>query len=253
MVIQFSSSTGVKIITQQVQPSKILPKPSSVALSSSSSSPIMVVSSNGAIMTTKLVTQPTGQRPRRLTPYRTSPKIMNKLRSSIKFEIKCCGCLVSSHPDHLHQAHRQPHRCQNISLQRWGHLCQDHQWQHHHCGAQVSGHSGWQDHQQQHRFRSVARLIGHSSAQSHLIEKLNVRLPLCDRNHDKDHHHPDDLQAKCHRGSEDHREGSDHSGPPRQECGHHAAERRGQSGDTWNLLAFQETQKWAANGNSVAR
>ncbi|XP_023274582.1 BRCA2-interacting transcriptional repressor EMSY-like, partial [Seriola lalandi dorsalis] len=49
----------VKIITQQVQPSKILPKPSSVALSSSSSSPIMVVSSNGAIMTTKLVTQPT--------------------------------------------------------------------------------------------------------------------------------------------------------------------------------------------------
>lgn len=54
-------SAGVKIITQQVQPSKILPKPSSVALSSSSSSPIMVVSSNGAIMTTKLVTQPTGE------------------------------------------------------------------------------------------------------------------------------------------------------------------------------------------------
>ncbi|XP_037125069.1 BRCA2-interacting transcriptional repressor EMSY isoform X1 [Syngnathus acus] len=50
---------GVKIITQQVQPSKILPKPSSVALSGGSSSPIMVVSSNGAIMTTKLVTQPT--------------------------------------------------------------------------------------------------------------------------------------------------------------------------------------------------
>lgn len=53
--------SGVKIITQQVQPSKILPKPSSVALSSSSSSPIMVVSSNGAIMTTKLVSQPTGE------------------------------------------------------------------------------------------------------------------------------------------------------------------------------------------------
>lgn len=59
--IECFSSTGVKIITQQVQPSKILPKPSSVALSSSSSSPIMVVSSNGAIMTTKLVTQPTGE------------------------------------------------------------------------------------------------------------------------------------------------------------------------------------------------
>ncbi|XP_071369583.1 BRCA2-interacting transcriptional repressor EMSY-like [Centroberyx affinis] len=58
--IQIKQESGVKIITQQVQPSKILPKPSSVGLSSSSSSPIMVVSSNGAIMTTKLVSQPTG-------------------------------------------------------------------------------------------------------------------------------------------------------------------------------------------------
>ncbi|KAF7661420.1 hypothetical protein LDENG_00262560 [Lucifuga dentata] len=57
--IQIKQESGVKIITQQVQPSKILPKPSSVGLSSSSSSPIMVVSSNGAIMTTKLVTQST--------------------------------------------------------------------------------------------------------------------------------------------------------------------------------------------------
>lgn len=57
--IQIKQESGVKIITQQVQPSKILPKPSSVALSSSSSSPIMVVSSNGAIMTTKLVTPST--------------------------------------------------------------------------------------------------------------------------------------------------------------------------------------------------
>ncbi|XP_051881627.1 BRCA2-interacting transcriptional repressor EMSY isoform X2 [Pristis pectinata] len=50
--------SGVKIITQQMQPSKILPKP--VTMSSTSTSPIMVVSSNGAIMTTKLVTTPTG-------------------------------------------------------------------------------------------------------------------------------------------------------------------------------------------------
>uniref|UniRef100_A0A3Q3WV88 BRCA2-interacting transcriptional repressor EMSY n=1 Tax=Mola mola TaxID=94237 RepID=A0A3Q3WV88_MOLML len=57
--VVMSTVATLKIITQQVQPSKILPKPSSVALSSSSSSPIMVVSSNGAIMTTKLVTQPT--------------------------------------------------------------------------------------------------------------------------------------------------------------------------------------------------
>lgn len=51
---------GVKIITQQMQPSKILPKPSSAGMPSSSSGPIMVVSSNGAIMTTKLVSTPTG-------------------------------------------------------------------------------------------------------------------------------------------------------------------------------------------------
>ncbi|XP_041088560.1 BRCA2-interacting transcriptional repressor EMSY isoform X2 [Polyodon spathula] len=52
---------GVKIITQQMQPSKILPKPSTSTLpSSSSSSPIMVVSSNGTIMTTKLVSTATG-------------------------------------------------------------------------------------------------------------------------------------------------------------------------------------------------
>ncbi|OWK17773.1 EMSY [Cervus elaphus hippelaphus] len=51
---------GVKIITQQVQPSKILPKPVTATLPTSSNSPIMVVSSNGAIMTTKLVTTPTG-------------------------------------------------------------------------------------------------------------------------------------------------------------------------------------------------
>ncbi|XP_051540660.1 BRCA2-interacting transcriptional repressor EMSY-like [Myxocyprinus asiaticus] len=58
--IQIKQESGVKIITQQMQPSKILPKPSSAALPSSSSAPIMVVSSNGAIMTTKLVSAPTG-------------------------------------------------------------------------------------------------------------------------------------------------------------------------------------------------
>ncbi|XP_037696680.1 BRCA2-interacting transcriptional repressor EMSY isoform X10 [Choloepus didactylus] len=58
--IQIKQESGVKIITQQVQPSKILPKPVTATLPSSSNSPIMVVSSNGAIMTTKLVTTPTG-------------------------------------------------------------------------------------------------------------------------------------------------------------------------------------------------
>lgn len=56
-----SSFKGVKIITQQVQPSKILPKPVTATLPTSNNSPIMVVSSNGAIMTTKLVTTPTGK------------------------------------------------------------------------------------------------------------------------------------------------------------------------------------------------
>ncbi|XP_073769651.1 BRCA2-interacting transcriptional repressor EMSY isoform X7 [Danio rerio] len=59
-VVMSTVAQGVKIITQQMQPSKILPKPSSAALPSSSSAPIMVVSSNGAIMTTKLVSTPTG-------------------------------------------------------------------------------------------------------------------------------------------------------------------------------------------------
>nr|XP_020666533.1 BRCA2-interacting transcriptional repressor EMSY isoform X4 [Pogona vitticeps] len=58
--IQIKQESGVKIITQQVQPSKILPKPVTATLPSSSSSPIMVVSSNGTIMTTKLVTAPAG-------------------------------------------------------------------------------------------------------------------------------------------------------------------------------------------------
>nr|XP_033805175.1 BRCA2-interacting transcriptional repressor EMSY isoform X3 [Geotrypetes seraphini] len=58
--IQIKQESGVKIITQQVQPSKILPKPMTATLPSSSNSPIMVVSSNGAIMTTKLVTTPSG-------------------------------------------------------------------------------------------------------------------------------------------------------------------------------------------------
>ncbi|XP_075448791.1 BRCA2-interacting transcriptional repressor EMSY isoform X5 [Ascaphus truei] len=60
MPIKQESVSGVKIITQQMQPSKILPKPMSATLPNSSNSPIMVVSSNGAIMTTKLVTTPSG-------------------------------------------------------------------------------------------------------------------------------------------------------------------------------------------------
>lgn len=58
--IQIKQESGVKIITQQVQPSKILPKPVSASLANSSNTPIMVVSSNGAIMTTKLITSPSG-------------------------------------------------------------------------------------------------------------------------------------------------------------------------------------------------
>ncbi|XP_053564674.1 BRCA2-interacting transcriptional repressor EMSY isoform X2 [Bombina bombina] len=58
--IQIKQESGVKIITQQMQPSKILPKPLSAALPNSGNSPIMVVSSNGAIMTTKLVTSTGG-------------------------------------------------------------------------------------------------------------------------------------------------------------------------------------------------
>ncbi|XP_024119729.1 BRCA2-interacting transcriptional repressor EMSY [Oryzias melastigma] len=79
--IQIKQESGVKIITQQVQPSKILPKPSSVSLSSSSSSPIMVVSSNGAIMTTKLVSQPTASQATYTRPT-VSPNIGARITAS---------------------------------------------------------------------------------------------------------------------------------------------------------------------------
>uniref|UniRef100_A0A4W5R9L6 BRCA2-interacting transcriptional repressor EMSY n=1 Tax=Hucho hucho TaxID=62062 RepID=A0A4W5R9L6_9TELE len=79
--IQIKQESGVKIITQQLQPSKILPKPSSVGMPSSSSSPIMVVSSNGAIMTTKLVSQPTGTQATYSRPT-VSPSIGARMATS---------------------------------------------------------------------------------------------------------------------------------------------------------------------------
>lgn len=79
--IQIKQESGVKIITQQMQPSKILPKPSSAALPSSSSAPIMVVSSNGAIMTTKLVSNPTGTQATYTRPS-VSPAIGTRVATS---------------------------------------------------------------------------------------------------------------------------------------------------------------------------
>ncbi|XP_030648064.1 BRCA2-interacting transcriptional repressor EMSY [Chanos chanos] len=79
--IQIKQESGVKIITQQMQPSKILPKPSSAALPSSSTSPIMVVSSNGAIMTTKLVSTPTGTQATYTRPT-VSPTIGARMATS---------------------------------------------------------------------------------------------------------------------------------------------------------------------------
>ncbi|XP_073730740.1 BRCA2-interacting transcriptional repressor EMSY isoform X1 [Misgurnus anguillicaudatus] len=76
-----AQSTGVKIITQQMQPSKILPKPSSSGLPSSSSAPIMVVSSNGAIMTTKLISNPTGS-PATYTRPSVNPAVAARVATS---------------------------------------------------------------------------------------------------------------------------------------------------------------------------
>lgn len=70
--IQIKQESGVKIITQQVQPSKILPKPVVGSLPSSSNAPIMVVSSNGTLMTTKLVTTPSGTQTTYTRPAVTS-------------------------------------------------------------------------------------------------------------------------------------------------------------------------------------
>ncbi|TSK16194.1 BRCA2-interacting transcriptional repressor EMSY [Bagarius yarrelli] len=79
--IQIKQESGVKIITQQMQPSKILPKPSSAAMPSSNSGPIMVVSSNGAIMTTKLVSTPTGTQATYTRPS-VSPSIGARMATS---------------------------------------------------------------------------------------------------------------------------------------------------------------------------
>ncbi|XP_061485024.1 BRCA2-interacting transcriptional repressor EMSY isoform X2 [Rhineura floridana] len=76
--IQIKQESGVKIITQQVQPSKILPKPVTATLPSSSNSPIMVVSSNGTIMTTKLVTAPAGTQATYTRPT-VSPSIATRM------------------------------------------------------------------------------------------------------------------------------------------------------------------------------
>ncbi|XP_058644386.1 BRCA2-interacting transcriptional repressor EMSY isoform X2 [Onychostoma macrolepis] len=80
-VVMSTIAQGVKIITQQMQPSKILPKPSSAGLPSSSSAPIMVVSSNGAIMTTKLVSTPTGSQATYTRPS-VSPAIGARVATS---------------------------------------------------------------------------------------------------------------------------------------------------------------------------
>ncbi|XP_031428535.1 BRCA2-interacting transcriptional repressor EMSY [Clupea harengus] len=79
--IQIKQESGVKIITQQMQPSKILPKPSSATLPGNSASPIMVVSSNGAIMTTKLVSTPTGTQATYSRPT-GSPTIAGRMSTS---------------------------------------------------------------------------------------------------------------------------------------------------------------------------
>ncbi|KAA0704430.1 BRCA2-interacting transcriptional repressor EMSY [Triplophysa tibetana] len=79
--IQIKQESGVKIITQQMQPSKILPKPSGSVLPSSSSTPIMVVSSNGAIMTTKQLSNPTGS-PATYTRPSVNPALAARVATS---------------------------------------------------------------------------------------------------------------------------------------------------------------------------
>lgn len=44
---------------------------------------------------------------------------------------------------------------------------------------------------------------------------------LCNRHDNEDHHHPHDLQAKRHCGSENNRKRSNHPRTAWQECGHH--------------------------------
>lgn len=60
-------------------------------------------------------------------------------------------------------------------------------------------------------------------------------LSSANRHNNKDHHHPCDLQTQCHRGSENHRKGSDHSGAAWKERCHHTVKCRGQSATRWCL------------------
>ncbi|CAN0170645.1 unnamed protein product [Lampetra planeri] len=64
--IQIKQESGVKIITQQLPQSKILPKPAGVA---TTAAPIMVVSNPAAVVTTRLVTAPTGDVRPRVRPF----------------------------------------------------------------------------------------------------------------------------------------------------------------------------------------
>ncbi|XP_078470178.1 BRCA2-interacting transcriptional repressor EMSY isoform X2 [Lampetra planeri] len=63
--IQIKQESGVKIITQQLPQSKILPKPAGVA---TTAAPIMVVSNPAAVVTTRLVTAPTAVSSRVASP-----------------------------------------------------------------------------------------------------------------------------------------------------------------------------------------
>lgn len=147
---------------------------------------------------------------------------------------------MCSYPGYIHKTHCwSKYWRQNISFQWRDHLRQDHQRQHHHCGSQVSGHPGWEDHQQQHRVWCVNRLLSfvpnlHSS----------LKLLLCFRYDDEDHHHPHDVQAERDRGAENYGQRSDHPRAAGQKCGHDASERWGESNRT-------EPQSSLINSNSL--
>lgn len=54
-----------------------------------------------------------------------------------------------------------------------------------------------------------------------------IRIVLCHRNHNKDHHHPHDLQTQRDRGAEDHWKRNHSTGTSGKERGYDAVKRRG--------------------------
>ncbi|CAM4728550.1 unnamed protein product [Leuciscus chuanchicus] len=148
--IQIKQESGVKIITQQMQPSKILPKPSGAA-PSSSSAPIMVVSSNGAIMTTKLVSNPTGTQATYTRPS-VSPALGTRVSSpaGATYVKTTSGSIITVVPKSLATLGGKIITSSMVPSPRWGAKSSPAAWCQVRGGQHTHTHTGQHTHQHTH-------------------------------------------------------------------------------------------------------